>query len=138
MRSAPADLVWLTAESLTIDDPALREHRLQPSVFVFDQPLLERLQLSAKRLVFLVESLAEVGAEHPGGLTIGLGEPAAALAGRAVATTYSPVPGWKRIAKAIRPVEIWPYPWLRRPGPGSVASFSAWRSSSEKRQKHSA
>ena len=30
-----------------------------PAVFVFDEPLLDRLRLSAKRLVFIAETLAE-------------------------------------------------------------------------------
>jgi deoxyribodipyrimidine photo-lyase len=29
-------------------------------VFVFDEPLLDRLRLSSKRLVFLVETLADL------------------------------------------------------------------------------
>ena len=129
LGTAAPDTVWLTAESLAVTDPALRAHPHLPSVFVFDRPLLERLQLSAKRLVFLSECLAEIGDEHPGGLTILLGDPTQLLAGRATATTYAPVPGWRRIARVVRPVELWPYPWLRRPGPGSAASFSAWRAS---------
>ena len=129
LRDEAPDIVWLTAESLAMNDPALRANPLRRSVFVFDQPLLERLQLSAKRLVFLTECLAEIGAEHPGGLTILLGEPVRLLAGHVTATTYAPVPGWRKIARVVRPAELWPHPWLRRPGPESVASFSAWRSS---------
>lgn len=129
LGSDAPDTVWLTAESLSVNDPALRAYPHLPSVFVFDEQLLKRLQLSAKRLVFLTECLGEIGVEHPGGLTIALGDPTHALAGERVATTYAPVPGWRRIARAARPVEIWPYPWLRRPGPGSAASFSAWRGS---------
>ena len=129
LRDEAPDVVWLTAESLAVNDPALNGNPLLPSVFVFDQPLLQRLQLSGKRLVFLTECLAEIGAEHPGGLTILLGDPMQMLAGQATATTYAPVPGWRKIAGVVRPAELWPYPWLRRPGPGSVASFSAWRAS---------
>ena len=138
LRDEPPDTVWLTAESLAVSDPALQAHPLLPSVFVFDQPLLERLQLSTKRLVFLTECLAEIGAEHPGGLTLRIGDPTQVLAGHALATTYAPVPGWRTIAGVVGPVELWPYPWLRRPGPGPAASFSAWRSSSEKDQKPTA
>ena len=56
-----ADVVWLTAESLGDDDPALAAHPDLPVVFVFDEPLLARLRLDAKRLVFLTETLAELG-----------------------------------------------------------------------------
>ena len=57
-RGAP-DAVWLTAESLGDDDPALAAHPDLPVVFVLDRPLLTRLRLSAKRLVFLVDRLAD-------------------------------------------------------------------------------
>ena len=56
-----ADAVWLTAESLGDGDPALAAHAGRPVVFVFDEPLLARLRLSSKRLVFLAERLAELG-----------------------------------------------------------------------------
>jgi deoxyribodipyrimidine photo-lyase len=94
-------------------------------VFVFDEPLLRRLQLDGKRLFFLVETLADLGQRRP--LEIYRGRPEQILAGRAVAATFAPVPGWRRKSETIRPVEVHPWPWLRRPGTGSVASFSAWR-----------
>jgi deoxyribodipyrimidine photo-lyase len=124
--ASPVDAVWVTAESLGTNDPALQAHPERQAVFVFDEPLLRRLQLSAKRLVFLTECLADIAQQHRGGLAILLGDPIRALDGRAVAATFTPVPGWKRIAAATRPAEIHPWQWLRRPGPGSVASFSAW------------
>ena len=135
---SPVDTVWLTAESLSTNDPALKANLDTPAVFVFDAPLLARLRLSAKRLIFLTECLAEIGAEHRGGLTVRLGEPSAELAGRSLATTFAPTPGWRRIARTLRPVEIHPYPWLRRPGPGSAASFSAWNASARKHRKPTA
>lgn len=133
-----ADTVWLTAESLSMNDPALRANTNMPAVFVFDARLLARLRLSAKRLVFLTECLAEIASEHPGGLSVRLGDPVEELAGRSLATTFAPVPGWRRIARAVRPVQIHPYPWLRRPGNGSVASFSAWNGSARQHRKHTA
>lgn len=45
--------VWLTAESLGDEDPALAARPGLPAVFVFDEPFLRRLRFSAKRLVFL-------------------------------------------------------------------------------------
>jgi deoxyribodipyrimidine photo-lyase len=117
--------VWLTAESLGDADPALAAHPDLPVVFVFDEPLLASLQLSSKRLVFLVETLAELGAERP--VELSLGDPVRALAGRAVAATFAPVPGFRRRAERIGPVELHPWPWLRRPGAGPIQSFSSWR-----------
>ncbi|MFB9375629.1 FAD-binding domain-containing protein [Kineococcus gynurae] len=118
------DTVWLTAESLGDDDPALAAHPDRPSVFVFDEPLLARLRLSGKRLVFLAETLAELGSE------VRLGRVEEELAGRRVAVTWAPVPGFARRSATVDVVERHPWPWLRRPGSGSLRSFSAWVRSS--------
>lgn len=119
------DAVWITAESLSDDDPALAAHPQEPAVFIFDKPLLIRLQLASSRLVFLAECLADLAQRRE--MEVYVGTPAEVLAGRRVAATYTPVPGWRRIAESVPPVVVHPWPWLRRPGPGSVASFSAWR-----------
>jgi deoxyribodipyrimidine photo-lyase len=131
-HAAPADpeLVWLTAESLGDGDPALAAHPDLPVAFVFDAPLLQRLQLSAKRLVFLTETLAEL-AEHRA-VTVHLGDPTEVLRGRRLAVTHAPVPGFRRRAAALEVVARHPWPWLRRPHAGSVASFSAWRRTLER------
>ncbi len=118
------DVVWITAESMGVDDPALAAHPELPAVFVFDRPLLAKLQLSAKRLTFMVEILAELATIRP--LEIHLGTPAEALEGRRVATTFAPVPGWRRHAAAVEPDLIHPWPWLRRPFDGDVSSFAGW------------
>ena len=123
-RATP-EAVWLTAESLGDDDPALAARPDLPAVFVFDEPLLGRLQLSSKRLVFLAECLADLAERRT--VEVHLGDPIDVLEGRPVATTFAPVPGWKRRATVIEPVEIYPWPWLRRPRGGPVHSFSAWR-----------
>ncbi|WP_369056162.1 FAD-binding domain-containing protein [Kineococcus terrestris] len=114
------DAVWLTAESLGDTDPALAAHPDLPAVFVLDEPLLVRLRLSGKRLVFLAETLAELGCE------VRLGDPVAELAGRRLAVTHAPVPGFRRRAERLDVVARHPWPWLRRPGSGSLRSFSAW------------
>lgn len=119
------EAVWLTAESLGDADPALAAHPELPAVFIFDERLLAQLRLSGKRLVFLTESLADLAARRP--VEIHRGDPVAVLAGRAVAATFTPVPGWRRRAATIAPVELHPWPWLAWPRAKSVASFSAWR-----------
>lgn len=125
-----AQAVWLTAESLGDDDPALAAHPGLPAVFVFDESLLGRLRLSGKRLVFLAECLAELASRRE--VRLALGDPVAELggtagtAGTAVAATYAPVPGWARRAVRIAPVAVHPWPWLVRPRGGSVTSYSAW------------
>lgn len=114
------ELVWLTAESLGAQDPALATHPDLPVVFVFDEPLLSRLRLSGKRLVFLAETLAELDVD------VWLGDPVVELAGRRLAVTYAPVPGFRARSAALDVVALHPWPWLRPPGSGSLRSWSAW------------
>ena len=114
--------VWLTAESLGASDPALQAHPELPAIFVLDEPLLAQLRLSGKRLVFLAETLAELGVE------VRLGDPVVELAGVPLAATWAPVPGWRRRAASLDLAVLHPWPWLRRPGTGSLRSFSAWAS----------
>ncbi|MDH3293607.1 MAG: deoxyribodipyrimidine photolyase [Acidimicrobiia bacterium] len=124
-RGAGADVVWMTAESMGDADPALAANPDLPVAFVFDRPLLARLKLSTKRLVFMVETLAELATRRE--LEVYLGTPAQALVGRRVAATFAPVPGWRRHASTVDPVEIHPWPWLYRPGSGDISSFAHWR-----------
>ncbi|MCW2810343.1 MAG: deoxyribodipyrimidine photolyase [Friedmanniella sp.] len=124
VESHGADVTWLTAESLGSGDPALAAEPDRPAVFVFDEPLLRRLRLSSKRLVFLAETLGELAQERP--LEVRRGAPVTELAGRRLATTYAPVPGWARRAGALDVTELHPWPWLRRPGHASLRSYSAW------------
>lgn len=119
------DVVWLTAESLGGSDPALAAHPEVPVVFVFDQPLLARLRLSAKRLVFLAECLADLATERD--VEVHRGRPLDVLAGRRLAATFTPVPGFRRHLADLELVAVHPWPWLSRPDAGSLASFSAWR-----------
>jgi deoxyribodipyrimidine photo-lyase len=129
-RPGPAtgpDAVWITAESLGDTDPAMAANPDLPAVFVFDEPLLARLRLSSKRLVFLVESLGDLGTRRR--VEIHLGDPVDALGGRPMAATFTPVPGWRRRAAALDLVELHPWPWLRVPHAGQLASFDAWRAS---------
>lgn len=121
------EVVWLTAESLGADDPASAVHHGLPAVFTFDRSLLQRVQLSAKRLVFLVETLGELAEDRE--LGVHLGDPVAALAGRPVAVTHAPVPGFVRHAASAQIAIRHPWRWLAQPSDGSVSSFSAWRRS---------
>ena len=123
----PVEAVWVTAESLGDADPALTAHPGLPAVFVFDEPLLDRLRLAGTRLVFLAECLADLGTRRS--VEVRLGDPSAVLGNRRVATTAAPVPGHRRhrarLGDAV--AEAHPWPWLVVPHDGSVRSFSAWR-----------
>ncbi len=117
--------VWLTAESLGAGDPALAAGPDRAAVFVFDEPLLARLRLSGKRLVFLAETLGELAGLRD--LEVRRGDVVAELDGVPLATTYAPVPGWARHRARLDVREVHPWPWLVQPRPASVRSFSAWR-----------
>lgn len=119
------DAVWLTAESLGDEDPALLASPDLPAVFVFDEPLLARLRLSGKRLVFLTETLADLATRRP--VELRRGRVPEELADRAVSVTHAPVPGFRRHAAAVGPVQVHPWRWLWRPHGGSVGSYTAWR-----------
>lgn len=125
------DAVWLTAESLGARDPALTAWPDAPAVFVFDEPLLDALQLSAKRLVFIVETLAEL-AEHRE-VRVMLDDPVSALKGVLLASTFAPVPGYQLRAARLSVVATHPYPWLSRPDGGDVRSHSAWTRATSRR-----
>ncbi len=126
--------VWLTAESLGDADPALIAHPDLPAVFVFDAPLLARLRLHPRRLVFLAETLGDLATRREVAVwrgdvvtTLGAGGPVALD----LATTFAPVPGWRSRADRLPVVERHPWRWLRRPDTGRITSFSAWRGPSK-------
>ncbi len=121
------DTVWLTAESLGDADPALAAHPELPAVFVFDEPLLARLRLSGKRLVFLTETLADLATRRD--VEIHRGDVTHELRGRAVTTTFAPVPGFRHRAAVVEPAVVHPWRWLYRPHAGPISSYSAWRKS---------
>ncbi len=123
--TASPEAVWLTAESLGDDDPALCSQPDLPALFVFDEPLLGQLRLSSKRLVFLTECLGDLATRRP--VEVYRGDPVEVLSTRSVAVTHAPVPGFARRAATLSPAEVHPWPWLSQPCEGSIQSFSAWR-----------
>lgn len=122
------DAVWITAESLGDGDPALAAHPDVPVIFVFDRALLTHLRLSAARLVFLTECLADLAERRD--LQIHIDDPRVVLADTRIACTFTPVPGWRARSARLDIVALHPWPWLRAVGPGPLTSFSAWQTSS--------
>lgn len=116
------DYVLLTIDSLGDDDPALRAHPELPAVFVFNEGALRKLQLSSRRIGFYLETLKDLAERRS--LQVYLGSPYEFAQQNQVATTFAPVPSFKKFTSLA---EIHPYPWLQKPHSGSVKSFSAWR-----------
>lgn len=116
------EFVLLTIDSLGDDDPALQAHPELPAVFVFNEQALRRLQLSAKRIGFYLQTLADLSTRRD--VRVVLGDPYVFTAQHAVAVTYAPVPSFKKFTHLA---EVHPYPWLCRPHSGSARSFTAWR-----------
>lgn len=124
-RVGAPQIVWITAESLGDEDPALESWPDLPAVFVFDVALLSRLRLAAHRLVFLTECLADLATRRP--VQVWRGRVADVLAATPLATTYAPVPGWRSRSSALELVAVHPWRWLIEPHAGPVNSFTAWR-----------
>ena len=121
-RAAPQS-VLLTVESLGDADPALLAHPQLPAVFIFDEPALEKLQLSSKRLVFFVETLQDLAQRRE--VIVHLGDPRQITPHLGAAITWAPVPSFEKYAGIT--AELHPWPWLAEPHAGSIKSFSAWR-----------
>jgi len=130
---ARPDAVWITAESLGDGDPALVAHPELPVHFVFDEPLLDTLQLDGKRLVFLADCLSDLAQRRD--LTVWRGRPVElfeptgeAGADRRFAVTRAPVPGFDRITTGQQDrLELSPWPWLRPPTPKLLDRLGAKR-----------
>ena len=121
-RATPQS-VLLTVESLGDADPALLAHPQLPAVFIFDEPALEKLRLSSKRLVFFVETLQDLAQRRE--VIVHLGDPRQIAPDLGAAITWAPVPSFEKYAGIT--AEIHPWPWLAEPHAGSIKSFSAWR-----------
>jgi deoxyribodipyrimidine photo-lyase len=114
--------VLLTIDSLGDADPALVAHPNLPVFFIFNQSALEKLQLSAKRIYFYLETLQDLATRRD--VTVYLGDPYTYAEENSVAVTYAPVPSFQKFRNLA---EVHPFPWLKKPHGKSVRSFSAWR-----------
>ena len=80
--------------------------------------------------MFLVETLADLATRRD--VEVHLGDPVELLADRPLATTFAPVPGWRRRAGRLDVVAVHPWPWLVPPHAGSLTSFTSWRRSARR------
>ena len=59
-NSIKPSFVWITGESIGDNDPAMSHYQELPVIFIFDIELLSKLQLSTKRINFLLDCLKEI------------------------------------------------------------------------------
>ena len=119
------EFVWLTAESLGDNDPALNYYSNLPAIFIFDKPLLKYLQLSTKRIIFLLDCLKELANKRE--LKIYLDDPIEFLNGKNFGSTFAPVPKYKKITKKNIPTVEFPSTRLVEPINFYPSSFSSWK-----------
>jgi deoxyribodipyrimidine photo-lyase len=115
------EFVFLTVDSLGDGDPALAAHPDLPVIFIFNESALAKLQLSAKRLGFYLQTLQDLARRRD--VKTYLGDPYQFAAENKVALTFAPVPSFKKFHNIA---EIHPYPWFKLPHSGSVRSFTSW------------
>lgn len=128
MTRVKPEAVLLTIDSLGDADPALLAHPELPAVFVFNGAALRTLQLSARRIGFYLETLQDLASRRE--VKVYLGDPYMFAHENPVAVTFAPVPSFKKMGQVA---ELHPYPWLVRPGAGSLRSYSSWRKSMTKK-----
>ena len=124
-NSTPPSFVWITGESIGDSDPAMSYYYELPVIFIFDKELLSKLQLSTKRLNFLIDCLKEINSKRE--LQVYLANPEDYLQNKNFASTFAPVPKYKKITKQNIPSVEFPALRLAEPINFYPTSFSSWR-----------
>ncbi|MFN3705394.1 MAG: hypothetical protein ACK4WM_05320 [Thermoflexales bacterium] len=129
--------VWLHGDSLRPEDPALAANPDAPAVFVFDEPLLRRLGLSFKRLMFIYECVEEAFASRVAPTAIFRGAVPECVLSFArqhgcdtIHTTATESPGFRRHVQTLRqsmPVVLHTPPLFLPPVPYQPRFSRFWR-----------
>lgn len=114
--------VLMTIDSLGDNDSALRNNPGLPVIFIFNEPALMKLQLSARRIGFYLETLKDLQTRRD--LSVFRGDPYEFANQNDVAVTFAPVLSFKKFRSLA---EVHPFPWLRFPYSGTVRSYTSWR-----------
>ena len=117
--------MWITGESLGDSDPAMSHYHELPVIFIFDRELLSKLQLSTKRINFLIDCLKEISSKRE--LEVYLTNPEDYLQNKNFVSTFAPVPKYKKITKENIPSVEFPALRLVEPINFYPTSFSSWR-----------
>jgi len=96
-----------------------------PVIFIFDKELLLKLQLSTKRINFLIDSLKEINSKRE--LQVYMTNPEDYLQNKNFASTFAAVPKYKKITKHNIPSVEFPTQRLAEPINFYPTSFSSWR-----------
>ena len=96
-----------------------------PVIFIFDTELLSKLQLSTKRINFLLDCLKEINNKRE--LQVHLTNPDDYLRNKNFASTFAPVPKYKKITERNIPSIEFPAFRLADPINFYPTSFSSWR-----------
>jgi deoxyribodipyrimidine photo-lyase len=123
-KSKPS-FVWITGESLGDGDPAVSYYNELPIVFIFDVKLLNKLQLSTKRINFILDCLKEINDKKE--LEVHLTDPKEYLNNKNFASTFAPVPKYREITKRNIPSVEFPAPRLVEPINFYPSSYSSWK-----------
>jgi hypothetical protein len=108
-------LIWIHGDDLNPHSPALQAHPDAPRVFVFDDAVIERYQLSLKRIAFLYECLLEIPRVEirKGDVVAKLAEAVREHHCQRIVTTASVAPRFARLRARLErehrlPVEVMP------------------------------
>ncbi|MDB2532391.1 hypothetical protein N9X26_00285 [Candidatus Actinomarina sp.] len=118
-------VVWLTGESMGDDDPALKAHPELPVIFIFDNVLLNKIQISTKRIIFLLETLKELALKRK--VLVFIGDPKLILNDYNYAVTFACVPKYKEITMINKPVAEYPTVRLADPISFYPQSYTSWK-----------
>ena len=119
------EFVWMNAESIGDNDPALNYYSNLPAVFIFDKPLLNYLQLSTKRIIFLLDCLRELANKRS--TQVYLDNPIEYLKNKNFASTFAAVPKYKKITRVNIPTTEFPSVRLVKPINFKPSSYSSWK-----------
>ena len=124
-NSTRPSFVWITGESIGDSDPAMSFYHELPVIFIFDKALLSKLQLSTKRINFLIDCLKEINNKRE--LQVYLTNPEDYLQNKNFVSTFAPVPKYKKITEQNIPSVEFPALRLAEPINFYPTSFSSWK-----------
>jgi len=107
------------------DDPALKANPELPVIFIFDNVLLNKIQISTKRINFLLDTLKELALKRK--MLVFLGDPKLILSDYKYAVTFACVPKYQEITKIIKPVVEYPTVRLADPISFYPRSYTSWK-----------